>query len=158
MTLSARPMSFATDNTERMRLDADGNMGIGTTSPTARLDVNGDVNANTYYGDGSNLTGISAAPSFADIRDYGTSTSSYTSRDASTIYICYGQATTETGNAVTIGSLPFSSASSYKVMVGKGISSGYDDAAVVVTRNSGLSMTLTCATTGVDVNWMAIGY
>jgi hypothetical protein len=36
-----------------------GNVGIGTTSPTRSLDVNGAVNAATYYGDGSNLTGIS---------------------------------------------------------------------------------------------------
>jgi hypothetical protein len=35
-----------------------GNVGIGISSPAYRLHVNGAINANTFYGDGSNLTGI----------------------------------------------------------------------------------------------------
>lgn len=41
-------------------VDSNGFVGIGMTNPGHVLDVDGDVNANTYYGDGSNLTGISA--------------------------------------------------------------------------------------------------
>ncbi len=35
-----------------------GNVGIGDSTPDYRLDVEGSVGATTYYGDGSNLTGI----------------------------------------------------------------------------------------------------
>lgn len=38
-----RPMVFSIDNTERMRLHANGFLGVGTTAPTERLEVSGNL-------------------------------------------------------------------------------------------------------------------
>jgi len=63
-------ITFGTNQgVERVRIQSDGNVGIGTTTPNANLTVNGSVSATTisggtFYGDGSNLTGISTQDIF----------------------------------------------------------------------------------------------
>lgn len=37
------PLMFFTNNTEKARIDASGNVGIGTTSPSAKLEANGNI-------------------------------------------------------------------------------------------------------------------
>jgi len=65
-------ISFESGNgayTERMRITNTGNVGIGTTSPTAKLDVNGDINLSNY----GSLTGGTAANRMAIIKGTGAS-------------------------------------------------------------------------------------
>lgn len=42
-TIDGQPLVVRTDNTERLRVDATGNVGIGTNNPTAKLNVDGTV-------------------------------------------------------------------------------------------------------------------
>lgn len=42
-TIDGKPLVVKTNNNEAMRIDSAGNIGIGTNSPTAKLDVNGTV-------------------------------------------------------------------------------------------------------------------
>ncbi len=48
-TNDSNALTFETNNNERMRIDVGGNIGIGTFSPSQRMDVNGSVTANRYY-------------------------------------------------------------------------------------------------------------
>ncbi len=48
-TNNALPITFYTANSEKMRITSAGNVGIGTTTPAAKLDVNSDV----YFGSGA---------------------------------------------------------------------------------------------------------
>ena len=50
-----------TAGSERLTIFNNGNIGINQTNPQYNLDVNGTVNATSFRGDGSNLTGVTAS-------------------------------------------------------------------------------------------------
>ena len=51
-------------NANAISVDTNLNVGIGSTTPDAKLDIIGIVSATSFFGDGANITGISSV-SFA---------------------------------------------------------------------------------------------
>ena len=68
------PLRFGTNGTERLRIDAAGNVCIGTVSPTTKLDVNGGIKATSLtIGSATMATPNGSYPLFA-VRAWGVAT------------------------------------------------------------------------------------
>ena len=74
---AADTIAFSEGGAEAMRITSAGNVGIGTISPTQKLDVNGTIKATSFSGDGSGLTGVSAGKILQVVNTLTSSTASY---------------------------------------------------------------------------------
>lgn len=61
---NAAPMAFLTDGAERLRIDAIGNVGIGTTTATEKLSVNGKIRSQEVKVESSNWPDFVFEPSY----------------------------------------------------------------------------------------------
>lgn len=57
-------------NANALTVDANNNVGVGSTTPTAKLNVVGIVSATSFFGSGANLTGVISG---VEIKSAGTS-------------------------------------------------------------------------------------
>jgi hypothetical protein len=91
---------FFTNGTERMRIDSSGNVGIGTSSPDVKLDVDGEIRASNGILFGTDT----AAANALDDYEEGTFTPTYIGSDGGAVG-GYGVASgtyTKVGNVVTL--------------------------------------------------------
>ena len=67
----ARDLSRLSNPTNFTPVASSGRVGLGSTSPTAKLNVAGIVSATAFYGDGSNLEGVASAGLGTALADEG---------------------------------------------------------------------------------------
>ena len=122
---TAVPMTFYVNNSERMRIDTAGNVGIGgTPAGTFKLEVNGAVAASSFNGSGSGLTGTAASLTV------GTATNATTATTANALNSANSYAVSALGvgasPAGTAGSISTGTVNSYYRVNNAYLSSGGD--------------------------------
>jgi hypothetical protein len=69
-TLDATNLTFGTNNTANMTVISGGNVGIGTTTPSAKLDVNGNINITGTLTATGAITGGTINATYQDVAEW----------------------------------------------------------------------------------------
>jgi hypothetical protein len=126
------------DGNPRVYVKSNGDCGIGTVSPTEKLDVNGTVNATAFTGDGSALTNLPIASPVVKTASYSASNNDIVIAGAGSITITL-PASPSIGDSVTV-------------------KDGTGDAATTnwtVARN-GSNITSSASDLIIDTNWIEL--
>lgn len=112
--------------------------------------------------DRTTISNDNTTNSIRDIRDFSTSTSSYTIKTIGDLKICFGHIVTSSGDngTATITNLPYSTADSYVVLANLDTSNVSADGAISTGNQSASSVKIINQGNGTatGVTWMAIGY
>lgn len=113
-------------------------------------DASGNIKQSSITND--DVTGL-----ITDIRDFGTSGSSYTSKTMGSLKIAYGSISVGASTSASISNLPFTDANSYRMVIAFNMSS-IPGLSIGVTQDSGSQATIYNPNSATEqINWMAIG-
>ena len=101
---SSYPLNFAVGGSNKLTILNDGKVGIGDTTPSTALEVNGTVTATAFAGSGANLTGISATVAGGAIYENSATISSTHTIASGTNGMSAGPVSVSSGVTLTISS------------------------------------------------------
>ncbi len=121
--------------------------------------MTGNLTGNVTGNVTGNLTGNVTGQTLSSVLDYGTSASSSTSRNGSSIKIAYGTLSINGDSSSSVSNLNFTSSSSYVALcsITDSTDTGIGEDCLT-SRGSGSAMTVTNTTGGTKtISWYAIG-
>jgi hypothetical protein len=147
------PLLFGTSNAERLRIDSAGNVGIGTTSPSAALDVKGAGSSASSYGFGVRNSGDNYSFTVRDDGNVGVGTTFPTSNfSVSPPQYSTGTASQSTTTVTGSGTIFTAAMVGSQLTFANGVSAG-----IITARNSNTSLTVSTSQTVTSQSY-AINY
>ena len=85
-TISNIPLYFQTNNSVKATILANGDVGIGTVDPSAKLEVNGNIKADSFIKDGGTSNQFLKADGSVDATSYFSADSAYNKAESDSIF------------------------------------------------------------------------